>query len=292
MPEGDTVWRQARSLHRALAGRTVHSTSFRYPNCAEIDLTGQTILGAYSRGKHIMLNIGHTTVHSHLRMDGIWHLYGTTPDGKPQRWKRPAHQVRALINANARLDSSGQVIPGSTPISAVGYELGMLNIVPTSEAESLVAHLGPDLLGADWDADRAVQNLLAQPHRPIGPALLDQKNLAGIGTIFRAETLFLAGIHPLRPVADIPDLHRLLEIARLLLEANRLRPHRVTRTDREPLWCYGRAGQPCYRCGHRIIQEEITDHGAGPDRYGPQPHAYQRQEDISRISFRCPHCQH
>lgn len=291
MPEGDTVWRQARSLHRALAGRIVHSTSFRYPDCADINLASQPIHGAYARGKHLFLNIGDMSVHSHLRMDGIWHLYGVTPSGAPERWKRPAYTVRALINANARTDQAGNLVPGSTPVSAVGYLLGMLNVIPTAEAETLVAHLGPDLLGPDWDLDRAVANLLKTPERAIGPALLDQKNLAGIGTIYRAETLFLAGINPSRPVGDIKELDRLLEISRLLLEANKMRPLRVTRTEKEPLWCYGRARRPCYRCGTNIIKEDMTDLGMGADQYGKTPHHYQREEDISRIIFFCPRCQ-
>lgn len=291
MPEGDTVWRQARSLHRALSGRIAHSTSFRYPDCADVDLSGELIHGAYARGKHIFMNIGEMSVHSHLRMDGIWHLYGVTPSGAPERWKRPAHTVRALITANARLDATGNLVSGSTPISAVGYELGMLDVVPVEDAESLVSHMGPDLLGPDWNAEVAVANLLKRPERAIGPALLDQKNLAGIGTIYRAETLFLAGVHPMRPVGEVSDLYRLVEIARLLLDANKMRPLRVTRTEREPLWCYGRARRPCYKCGSMIIKEDITDLGVGADQYGTTPHRYQREEDISRISFRCPKCQ-
>lgn len=290
MPEGDTVWRQARSLHRALAGRIVHSTSFRYPDCADINLASQPIHGAYARGKHLFLNIGDMSVHSHLRMDGIWHLYGVTPSGAPERWKRPAYTVRALINANARTDQAGNLVPGSTPVSAVGYLLGMLNVIPTAEAETLVAHLGPDLLGPDWDLDRAVANLLKTPERAIGPALLDQKNLAGIGTIYRAETLFLAGIDPRTPVGQVPDLPRLLHIAHLLLTANQTRPHRYTRTPTEPLWCYGRAGRPCYRCGSTIIRENLSDTGTGPHRYTPG-HLTTRPQDTDRLSYRCPTCQ-
>lgn len=292
MPEGDTVWRQAHSLHRALAHRTVHSTSFRYPNVATYDFSGQTIHGALACGKHILLRIGEHTVHSHLKMDGIWHLYGLDAKGNPERWKRPATAARAIINAKARHQANGTLLPGSTPVSAVGFTLGLLEIFPTAQEKERLSYLGPDLLNASWDQikDKALANLLASPQRPIGPALLDQKNVQGIGTIFRAETLFLAGVHPLTPTGAVPDLARVLGIAHLLLMANRLRPRRITRTEGEPLWCYGRANRPCYRCGSLILQEEISDLGANKNRYGIDRYA-QTEETISRISFRCPSCQ-
>lgn len=290
MPEGDTVWRQARSLHRALAGRIAHSTSFRYPDVAEYDFAGQPIHGALAVGKHLLLRIGEYSVHSHLKMDGIWHVYGVDANGNPDRWKRPASAARAVINANARLDARGQLVPGSTPVSAVGFTLGLLEIFATEEEADRLAYLGPDLLGSNWNPDLALANLQARPARPIGPALLDQKNLQGIGTIFRAETLFLAGVHPLTPVGKVPDLARVIDIAHLLLVANRMRAKRVTRTDREPLWCYGRGGRPCYLCGATIVKEEISDLGAGKDRFGVD-RLIETEETISRISYRCPTCQ-
>ncbi|QRZ61356.1 DNA-formamidopyrimidine glycosylase family protein [Rothia sp. ZJ932] len=290
MPEGDTVWRQARSLHKALAGRIAHSTSFRYPNVAEYDFSGQRIHGALAVGKHLLLRIGEHSVHSHLKMDGIWHVYGVDDNGNPARWKRPAHLARAVVNANARQDASGQLVQGSTPVSAVGFTLGLLEIFPTTEENDRLGYLGPDLLGADWNPALALENLLAQPERPIGPALLDQKNLQGIGTIFRAETLFLAGLHPMSPVGSVPDLPRVIEIAHLLLVANRMRPKRVTRTDREPLWCYGRGGRACYRCGRPIISEEISNLGTGAERFGVDRYV-QTEDTTSRISYRCPQCQ-
>lgn len=290
MPEGDTVWRQARSLHRALAHRIAHRTDFRFPALATIDLSGQPIHGALARGKNILLRIGDTTIHSHLMMEGIWHIYSTGADGRPAPWKRPATSARAIIHANARLDPTGAPRPGSTPVTAVGFNLGILDIFPTSHEESKLSHLGPDLLGPDWSLPHAVERLAARPERAIGPALLDQRNLAGIGTIYRAETLFLAGIDPSTPVGAIPDLASLISIARLLLDANRGRPHRVTRTSDEPLWCYGRAGRPCYRCGATIVRENLSDAGVGTSRYTPG-HLIARPEDTDRLSYRCPGCQ-
>lgn len=291
MPEGDTVWRQARNLHRALAGRTVHHTSFRFPDSAEIDLAGETIHGAFARGKHLFIRIGSMSVHSHLKMEGIWHIYGTDNTGKPARWKRPTTEARAIIKANARLDSSGAVRDGSTPVEAVGYHLGMLDVVPTEHEERFVSHLGPDILGADWNLAQAVENIRKRPERMIGPALLDQKNLAGIGTIYRAETLFLAGVDPRSTVAAVPDLPRVVEIASLLLNANRARPLRVTRTVAEPLWVYGRRRQNCYRCTSPIVREELSDQGADGERFGTTPHRLAQENDIARLSYRCPTCQ-
>lgn len=290
MPEGDTVWRQAQALHRGLSGRTAHKTDLRFPDLAEIDGAGQPIHGALARGKHILLRIGEITLHSHLKMEGIWHLYGTNPDGSKEKWRRPAEQVRALIEANARLDASGQVLEGSTPVAAVGFALGLLEVYPTEQEADRLTYLGPDLLGPDWSLERATTNLLRRPERTIGVALLDQKNLAGIGTIYRAETLFLAGVDPRTPVGQVPDLPGVLTIARLILEANRQRPHRVTHTSADPLWCYGRAGRPCYRCGASIVREDMSDAGIGAARYTPG-HLTQRTEDVDRISYRCPGCQ-
>ncbi|MDO4917821.1 MAG: DNA-formamidopyrimidine glycosylase family protein [Rothia sp. (in: high G+C Gram-positive bacteria)] len=290
MPEGDTVWRQARSLHRALAGRTAHTTDFRYPRVADINLAGQPIHGALARGKHLLLRIGEMTVHSHLKMEGIWHLYGQGTAGQEEKWRRPSDQVRAIIRANARLDSTGRVLAGSQPVEAVGFSLGLLEVFPTNQEADRLAYLGPDLLGPDWSLERAVSNLAARPERPLGVALLDQKNLAGIGTIYRTETCFLAGLDPRTPVGAVPNLAALVSIAHLLLDANRGRPHRVTRTSAEPLWCYGRAQQACYRCGETIIKENLSESGTGADRYAAG-HLYVREEDIDRISFRCPGCQ-
>lgn len=291
MPEGDTVWRQARNLHRGLSGRKVHHTSFRFPACAEINLSGETIHGAFARGKHLFIRIGDISVHSHLKMEGIWHLYGTDENGKPSPWKRKNTDARAMIRANARLDSAGKIALGSTPVEAVGFNLGMLDVVSTHKEHRFVSHLGPDLLGSDWDLETALSNIVARPERMIGPALLDQKNLAGIGTIFRAETLFLAGVDPRSRVAAVPNLPRILEIARLLLVANRDRPLRVTRTVAEPLWVYGRRRHNCYRCGSQIIREELSDYGTDAQIFGDTVHMIAREQDVARLTYRCPACQ-
>ncbi|MCF6472453.1 Fpg/Nei family DNA glycosylase [Nonomuraea sp. MG754425] len=245
MPEGDAVYRTAARLRGALDGRALTRSDFRVPRHATADLRGRTVLGTQSRGKHLLTRIeGDLTVHTHLRMDGSWQISETG------RRIPPGDQVR-LVLANARWQ-------------AVGVKLGMVDLVGTADEARLVGHLGPDLLGADWDPDEAVRRLRGSPGRTIGEALLDQRNLAGIGTIYRAETLFLRGLWPWKKVGEIEDLYGLVSLAQRLLDANKAHAGTVTTGDRRPgnqTWVYGRAGRPCRRCGTRISRGEM---GARP----------------------------
>lgn len=245
MPEGDAVYRTATKLREALDGRVLTRSDFRVPRHATADLSGRKVLETRSRGKHLLTRVeGDLTVHTHLRMDGSWRIL---PLGR-----RPAPgDVVRLILANDTWQ-------------AVGVKLGMVDLVRTEQEHRVVGHLGPDLLGADWDAQEAVGRLLAKPDMTIGEALLDQRNLAGIGTIYRAETLFLRGVSPWRPVGGIEDLDSLVSLAQRLLEANKDHAGTVTTGDRRPgfqTWVYGRAGRPCRRCGTRISRGEM---GAAP----------------------------
>ncbi|NUW36937.1 Fpg/Nei family DNA glycosylase [Nonomuraea sp. SMC257] len=247
MPEGDAVYRAAARLRGALDGRVLTRSDFRVPRHATGDLRGRTVLTTVSRGKHLLTRVeGGLTVHTHLRMDGIWRITparravpGTGGDG-----------VR-LVLANAEW-------------AAVGIKLGMVDLLRTAGESQVVGHLGPDPLGDDWDAAEAVRRLMREPDRTIGEALLDQRNLAGIGTIYRAETLFLRGIWPWRRVGEVADLEGAVTLARRLLDANKAHAGTVTTGDRRPgaqTWVYGRAGQPCRRCGTRISRGEM---GARP----------------------------
>ncbi|HEX4817088.1 MAG TPA: DNA-formamidopyrimidine glycosylase family protein [Nonomuraea sp.] len=245
MPEGDAVYRTATRLRAALDGRVLTRSDFRVPRHATADLTGRTVLTTISRGKHLLTRVeGGLTVHTHLRMDGSWRIMG------PAARTPPGDQVR-LILANREC-------------TAMGVKLGMVDLVRTDDEARVVGHLGPDLLGPDWDPDEAVRRLREAPGRSIGEALLDQRNLAGIGTIYRAETLFLRGIWPWRRVGEIEDLNGLVSLAQRLLDANKTHAGTVTTGDRRPAnqtWVYGRAGRPCRRCGTRISRGEI---GARP----------------------------
>ncbi|MBW8483607.1 Fpg/Nei family DNA glycosylase [Actinomadura parmotrematis] len=259
MPEGDVVWKAARRLHEALAGRTLTRTDFRVPRYATADLAGRGVVDTVSYGKHLLTRVeGGVTVHTHLRMDGRWSVQRPGPAPRD-------HRVRlVLANAGAQ---------------AVGYSLGVVELLPTDREDGVVGHLGPDLLGDGWGADtaaEAVRRLAEQPDRAIGEALLDQTRLAGIGNIYKAEILFLRGTDPWTAVRDVPDLPGMVDLAHRLMFANRARTGHVTTGDVRPgrrWWAYGRGGKPCRRCGTRIRQGEQAS-GVG-----------------ERVVYWCPRCQ-
>jgi endonuclease-8 len=256
MPEGDTVFRTARRLDEALSGAEVTRFDLRVPRFATLDLTGQPVHGALARGKHLLLRVGDSTLHSHLRMDGAWFVY------RPgEKWRHPAFKVRAIV--------------GTADREAVGVDIAEIEVVPTQDEDQLVGHLGPDPLAADWDAAEAVRRLGADT-RSIHVALLDQRNVAGFGNEYAAELLFLRGILPTTPTPEV-DVAALLDLGVRTIRANRDRADRTfTGVNRggQTTWVYGRAGRPCRRCGTLIRRGE---QGADPTR--------------ERVTFWCPSCQ-
>ncbi|BDZ53412.1 hypothetical protein GCM10025870_04850 [Agromyces marinus] len=179
-----------------------------------------------------------------------------------QRWPRPAHRARAILE--------------TTDATAIGFDLGLVEVFPAAEEDERLAYLGPDLLGPDWDGAEAVRRLAAAPHAQIVVALADQRNLAGLGNVLVNEVCFLRGIRPDRPAGEV-DLAAAVDLARRVIHANRDRVERTTTGDTRPgrrLWVYGRAGESCRRCGARI------EHG----RYGPN--AVELRE-----TYWCPNCQ-
>ncbi|MGW5075697.1 DNA-formamidopyrimidine glycosylase family protein [Rhodococcus sp. NPDC004095] len=259
MPEGDTVWQAASRLRRALVGAPLTVCDIRVPRFATVDLTPGPVDEVLSRGKHLLIRVGEATVHSHLKMEGEWHVY---PAGA--RWRRPAWQARILL--------------GTEDFLAVGFQLGIVEVLARAEEERAVGHLGPDLLGPDWDTGRAAANLGAEPGRPIGVALLDQRVMAGVGNVYRSELCFLRGVHPATPVADAGEPRAWADLAHRLLTANRDRTVRITTGDRRrgrTTWVYGRAGKPCLRCGTLVAAGMLGD--GTPDR--------------ERQIFWCPNCQ-
>jgi endonuclease-8 len=248
MPEGDTVWHTAAALRRALVGRTLTRCDIRVPRFAIVDLTGHPVDDVLSRGKHLFIRVGPASIHSHLKMDGSWRVTTRASD----------HRVRILLEAG--------------DIRVLGIDLGILEILDREHDGDVVAHLGPDLLGGDWDPRVATTNLMAQPQRAIAEALLDQRVLAGIGNVYCNELCFVSGLRPTASVSAVAEPTRLVSLAREMLWANRFRWDRTTtgntRAGRR-LWVYGRAGRPCRRCGSAIVSDDTGE----------------------RVSFWCPSCQ-
>jgi endonuclease-8 len=259
VPEGDTVWLTAKRLHDALAGRVVTTFDLRVPQLATTDLTGDAVHEVAACGKHVLMRFAAgLTLHSHLRMDGSWHIVATgrRPNAQPE------HRIRALIGNDAWL--------------AAGYRVHDLRLVPTADEVQLVGHLGPDLLGPDWDPDEAVRRLLTPTDRSVGEALLDQRNLAGIGNLYKCEALFVERLNPWTAVDDVTDLAALVATSQRLMRANRDHPEQSTTgllgRGREH-WVYQRAGQACRRCRT------------------PIRHAMQGEPPYQRDTFWCPTCQ-
>jgi Formamidopyrimidine-DNA glycosylase len=257
VPEGDAVYRTAARLRAALDGRPLARSDFRVPRYATTDLSGRVVLTTASYGKHLLTRIdGGITVHTHLRMDGSWRV-------QPAGRRLPPGDVVRVVLANAEQQ-------------AVGIRLGVVELVPTEQEDRVIGHLGPDLLGPNWDPAEAARRLRRRPEVTIGEALLDQRNLAGIGTIWRSETLFLAGVSPWRPVGEVDRLEEMVARTARLMSAVKHRRGPVTTGNPRPgreLWVYGRDRRPCRRCGNPIARGEM----------GSQPY--------ERLIFHCPVCQ-
>jgi endonuclease-8 len=248
MPEGDAVLRTARRLDRALSGGVLTRTDFRVPRFATSDLTGEPVVETVSRGKHLLTRIGDDwTLHTHLKMEGSWATLRPR-----QRWPKAPHTARVVLETDT--------------VQAVGFQLGIVELLRRDGEADAVGHLGPDLLGSDWDEHEAVRRLSAHPDEPVFDALRDQTLLAGIGTMWAAEIGFTMGLHPTLPVREVPDLLRTVRVAHLKLTqaASRRPPANAV---------YGRGRMPCPRCGTPIQRIEM----GGEARLRP--------------AYFCPHCQ-
>ncbi|MCU1592955.1 MAG: DNA-(apurinic or apyrimidinic site) lyase [Frankiales bacterium] len=251
------MWLAARRMDRALAGHVLVSSDFRVPALATVDLAGTAVTEVVPRGKHLLTRLSNgLTLHTHFRMDGSWHLYAPG-----DRWKGPDFQVRAVL--------------ATATTVAVGFRLPVVELVPTDQEADVVGHLGPDVLADDFDQAEAVRRLGAVPQRAIGMALLDQRNLAGLGNLYRLEALFLTGVTPWTPVSEV-DLDRLVTRSVRLIRANREHPEQSTTGSLRPgeqHWVFERAGRPCRRCGQRVLR---ADQGEGT---------------YTRVTYWCGHCQ-
>lgn len=255
MPEGDTVYRTAAKLRDVLAGQTLTRCDIRVPKYAAVNLAGHPVDEVLTRGKHLFIRVGEASIHSHLKMDGAWLVGG-------QIRRIPVHKIRIVLETQQS--------------RAAGVDLGVLEVLERERDADAVAHLGPDLLGPDWNPVVAVDNLTAVPERALAETLLDQRVMAGIGNVYANEICFLFGVRPSSPVAQVRDPRRMVDRAQKMLELNKLRVNRTTTGDTRAgndLWIYGRVGRPCRRCGTTVQSDR--DSRAGTER----------------ISFWCPSCQ-
>lgn len=226
-----------------------------------------------SAGKHLLMHFsGDVILRTHMRMNGSWHIY------RPgERWQRPFHDMRIIV-ATAAFEA----IAFNVPVAEFTTAARLVTHDP-------VAALGPDLLSPTFDTAEALARLKARGAEPIIDALLNQRVMAGIGNVFKSEVLFVRRVHPFTPVDALDDaaLAGIIDSARMLLRANVVessaggggsivtyRGMRTTTRRSDPsarLWVYGRAGEPCRRCGTAIA---ITKEG--PD---------------ARLTYWCPQCQ-
>ena len=274
MPEGDTIFRAARTLHRALGGHTVTGFDTAFAHLAVVHentpIAGRVVERVEARGKHLLMRFsGGLTLRTHMRMSGSWHVYRPA-----EAWQRPRAAARIVLH--------------TATFVAVAFNVQVAEFVAEQDAgrDRAITRLGPDLLAVPFDLAEAVRRLRENRHATLAEALLDQQAMAGIGNVFKSELLFLARLHPFRSPASITDAQweALIEEARRLLRANvtdhaaaGFATYRGTRRTtgrldpRERLWVYGRLGKPCRRCGTRIDMR--------------------RQGDLNRSTYYCPACQ-
>lgn len=266
MPEGDSVWKVARTLDGALAGRVLAEGRLNVPAHATADLAGCTVVGTVTHGKHLLTRLvpgpgsaaegdGPLTLHTHLRMDGRWRVLGA---GRHlPRHTEPDVRVKLITETSINKQSS----------MAIGLKMPVVGLLLTEDERDVVGHLGPDLLHATFDAAEALARFGADPSRPLAATMLDQRVVAGIGNLWANELCYLVGASPWTPVGEV-DAVRLLARARRALAFSATSPtgYQVTTGDTRPgrsHWVAGRDGKPCWRCGTtvRMVPEVPGDPG-------------------------------
>lgn len=274
MPEGDTVWRTARRLHAALAGQAAQLVDLRWGDLDEAPLRGATVEEVRPRGKHLLHRFDSGwTLHTHLRMEGSWRVEAAGSSAAARGLRRP--DLRAAV--------------GSPSWTTLGLSLGEVDVVRTSDEHRLVGHLGPDVLGDDWDAGEVAARISRSPGgRSLAAVLLDQRVLAGVGTFWASEALFAQRLHPWRPATDLDPEEIEALVDRVHLMMLRGREHAVQsstgilRADRRS-WVHGRSGRPCRRCGATVRVAALGDRTLGDGAPGDGAQ--------DRVFFSCPGCQ-
>ncbi|MGH9409235.1 MAG: Fpg/Nei family DNA glycosylase [Vicinamibacterales bacterium] len=270
MPEGDAIFRTARTLHRALAGRTVVRFESVFPKLTRVHddarITGRTVESVTAAGKHVLMRFSDDlTLRTHMRMNGSWHVY------RPgERWRKPRRDMRILV-ATAEFEAVAFTVPVAEFLDS------------KSEArQDDLRTMGPDLLAASFDEDEALRRIRARNDEEIADVLLTQRVVAGIGNIYKCETLFLCRVSPFARAGTLPDdtIRTLLRTARKYLQANvnkrsggivTYAGFRRERGEGRRHYAYGRAGRPCRTCGTAI---QLRAQGAN-----------------ARLTYWCPACQ-
>ena len=264
MPEGDTIFRAARTLHQALAGKIVTRFETVLPKLARVDdqtpLAGRRIERVESAGKNLIMAFsGDLYLRTHMRMNGSWHIY------RPgERWQRRRSDMRIVI--------------ATEDFVAIGFNIPVaeFHTARTLARTDDLRLIGPDLLGSSFDMAETIRRMRARPGSEIAPVLLNQRVIAGIGNVYKSEALFIAGVSPFAKLDALNDvtLERIVTIAKKLLRYN-VRPdtdaRRTTGSMRsdDSLYVYGRAGAPCRKCGAPI----------------------ERRLQHERLTYWCPKCQ-
>ena len=271
MPEGDAIFRTARTLDRALAGRVVTRFESVLPALTRVHedapVTGRIVEGAHSAGKHVLIRFsGDLVLRTHMRMNGSWHLY------RPgERWRRSRIDMRIVI--------------ATAEFEAVAFRVPIAEFLPAAalDRQDDLRKMGPDLLSDDFDEAEALRRFREKPDEAVADVLLNQRVVAGAGNVYKSEVLFLCRIDPFAAVARLEDesLRCVLTTARRLLKANVGTLSGITTytglrqgpggdaSDRR--YVYGRSGKPCRLCGTPIA---VRPQG---------PHA--------RLTYWCPKCQ-
>jgi endonuclease-8 len=275
MPEGDTIFRTARALGRALAGKLITGFRSNYPLLTRFDddtpLAGQTVDRVEARGKWMLTYFsGGGILATHLLMSGSWHIY------RPgEAWMVPARHMRIVLE-NSQYQAVGFHVP-----------VAQMHTAQSLARDRRIPPPALDVLRAEFDTEAVVERILRCGGEEIGDVLLHQEVLAGVGNVFKSEICFVNGLNPFRRVATLSREQAVAAVrtARRLLAANVLEDsgdttvtfrgrHRRTTHQSDPgesLWVYGRAGQPCRKCG-----EAIRRRIQGPD---------------ARVTFWCQGCQ-
>ena len=274
MPEGDTIFRMARTLHRALAGQIVTGFESVLPKLERVEVdtpvTGRSIEKVEANGKWTLIYLsGDLILLTHMLMSGSWHIY------RPgEKWRRQRGNVRLVIHT-ARIDAVGFNVP-----------IAEFHTADSLRRRRVFNQIGPSVLAVEYDDAEILRRLRERSEMTVGEALVAQSALAGIGNVFKSELCFACGVNPFRLVGtlSISELSCLVSAARKFLVANVSETsggkivtytgiRRTTgRMDREEnLWVYARRSKPCRRCSVPIESR--------------------KQGLDARTTFWCPNCQ-